>query len=223
MIMWSIIGGGSFIVLTLTILSLTGITEAFFSPVIGIIIPALMLICACSQIRTYFVETMITYEMADTGAQDDVVALIEAVKKHMTQQGIDQWDDNYPTVTDVAEDIKAGTLTVVRQGGRLVAAYTLNRHQDSVYKFGDFKDNSGRYRILHRLCVHPDYQHIGIASAALKHMEEEAKKEGVSSIRLDVFTKNPRAVKLYECAGYEYAGDAYFRKGKFLLMEKLLL
>ena len=44
-----------------------------------------------------------------------------------------------------------------------------------------------------------------------------------SSIRLDVFTKNPRAVKLYENAGYSYAGDAYFRKGKFLLMEKLIL
>ena len=103
----------------------------------------------------------------------------------------------------------------------LVAVYTLNKHQDAAYKFGAFKDNSDNFIVLHRLCVKPEYRGMGIAARTLRHIDEEALKEGFSSIRLDVFTKNPRAVKLYESAGYSYAGDAYFRKGKFLLMEKL--
>lgn len=222
MILWSFLGGVAFIVLVLTILSLSGVMEVIFSPVMGIAIPAIMVVCACSQIRSYFVETMITYETAKEGVQDEVAALFEAVKKDMAEQGIDQWDEVYPNVRDVASDIQAGTLTLVKQGGRLVAVYTLNRLQDNAYKFGNFKDTSDGYLVLHRLCVHPDNQHTGIAVTALKHIEEEAKKEGASSIRLDVFTKNPRAVKLYEQAGYEYAGDAYFRKGRFLLMEKVL-
>lgn len=222
MILWSFLGGVSFIILVFTILSLSGVMDVIFSPVMGIALPAIMVVCACSQIRSYFVETMITYETAKEGAQDEVMCLFEAVKKNMAEQGIDQWDEVYPDVRDVVSDIQDGTLTLVRQGGRLVAVYTLNRHQDNAYKFGSFKDTSDGYLVLHRLCVHPDNQHTGIAVAALKHIEEEAKKEGVSSIRLDVFTKNLRAVKLYEQAGYEYAGDAYFRKGKFALMEKLL-
>lgn len=223
MILWSFLGAVSFIVLILTILSLSGVMDVIFSPVMGIALPAIMVVCACSQIRSYFVETMITYETAKEGVQGEVMALLEDVKKNMAEQGIDQWDELYPNERDIMSDIKDGTLTLVRQGGSLAAIYTLNRHQDNAYKFGNFKDTSDGYLVLHRLCVHPDNQHTGIAAAALKHIEEEAKKEGVSSIRLDVFTKNPRAVKLYEQAGYEYAGDAYFRKGRFSLMEKLLI
>lgn len=223
MILWSFLGGVSFIVLILTILSLTGVMDVVFSPVMGIAIPAIMVVCACSQIRSYFVETMITYETAGEGAQDEAAALFEAVKKSMAEQGIDQWDEAYPDAGDISSDIQEGTLTLVRRGGSLAAVYTLNRHQDNAYKFGSFKDTSEGYLVLHRLCVHPHSQHSGIAAAALKHIEETAKKEGASSIRLDVFTKNPRAVKLYEQAGYEHAGDAYFRKGRFFLMEKQLI
>ena len=84
------------------------------------------------------------------------------------------------------------------------------------------KKFAGEGRVLIRPSGTEPLVRVMIEGKNQKLIEEEAKKEGASSIRLDVFTKNPRAVKLYEQAGYEYAGDAYFRKGKFSLMEKLL-
>ncbi len=222
MIMWSFLGAVSFIILILTILSLAGVMNVLFNPVLGILIPAIMVLSACSQIRAYFMETMFFFEKAQDGDKDEVMQLLNAAKENMKENGIDQWDEIYPAISDVSKDIKDGTLTLVKQGGKLVAVYTLNKHQDAAYKFGDFKDNSDNYIVLHRLCVNPKYEGMGIAARTLKHIDEEALKEGFSSIRLDAFTKNPRAVKLYENAGYNYAGDAYFRKGKFLLMEKLI-
>ena len=221
MIMWSFLGTVSFIILILTILSLAGVLDVLFNPVLGILIPAIMVLSACSQIRSYFMETMFFFEKAQDGDKDEVMQLLNAAKENMKENGLDQWDEIYPAISDVAKDIKEGTLTLVKQGGKLVAVYTLNKHQDAAYKFGDFKDNSDNFIVLHRLCVKPEYRAMGIAARTLRHIDEEALKEGFSSIRLDVFTKNPRAVKLYESAGYCYAGDAYFRKGKFLLMEKL--
>ena len=220
MIMWSFLGAVSFIILILTILSLAGVMNVLFNPVLGILIPAIMVLSACSQNRSYFMETMVFFEKAQDGDKDEVMQLLNAAKENMKVNGIDQWDEIYPAISDVAKDIKEGTLTLVKQGGKLVAVYTLNKHQDAAYKFGDFKDNSDNFIVLHRLCVNPKYEGMGIAARTLKHIDEEALKEGFSSIRLDVFTKNPRAEKLYENAGYSYAGDAYFRKGKFLLMEK---
>lgn len=222
MIMWSFLGAVSFVILILTILSLAGVMNVLFNPVLGILIPAIMVLSACSQIRSYFMETMFFFEKAQDGDKDEVMQLLNAAKENMKENGIDQWDEIYPAISDVSKDIKEGTLTLVKQGGKLVAVYTLNKHQDAAYKFGDFKDNSDNYIVLHRLCVNPKYEGMGIAARTLKHIDEEALKEGFSSIRLDVFTKNPRAVKLYENAGYSYAGDAYFRKGKFLLMEKFI-
>ena len=221
MIMWSFLGTFSFIILILTILSLAGVLDVLFNPVLGILIPAIMVLSACSQIRSYFMETMFFFEKAQDGDKDEVMQLLNAARENMKENGLDQWDEIYPAISDVAKDIKEETLTLVKQGGKLVAVYTLNKHQDVAYKFGDFKDNSDNFIVLHRLCVKPEYRGMGIAARTLRHIDEEALKEGFSSIRLDVFTKNPRAVKLYESAGYSYAGDAYFRKGKFLLMEKL--
>ena len=45
---------------------------------------------------------------------------------------------------------------------------------------------------------------------------------GYESVRLDVFTKNPFAQKLYRNNGYKVRGYADWRKGRFDLMEKEL-
>ena len=45
---------------------------------------------------------------------------------------------------------------------------------------------------------------------------------GYQSVRLDTFTENPFAQRLYLHNGYESRGYANWRKGKFDLMEKKL-
>ena len=45
---------------------------------------------------------------------------------------------------------------------------------------------------------------------------------GYQSIRLDVFSENPFAQKLYRKNGYVTRGSAEWRKGRFDLMEKIL-
>jgi len=56
----------------------------------------------------------------------------------------------------------------------------------------------------------------------LSHIEEQIKNMGYSSVRLDVFSKNPYAIRLYEKNGYKKRGYADWRKGRFFLMEKTL-
>lgn len=51
-------------------------------------------------------------------------------------------------------------------------------------------------------------------------MEEELNAIGIHSIRLDVFSQNPHALKLYDSMGYARTGYADWRMGRFYLMEK---
>lgn len=53
-------------------------------------------------------------------------------------------------------------------------------------------------------------------------VESMAMKNGIKAIRLDAFTENPIALRLYEKLGYNIAGYADWRKGRFALMEKKL-
>lgn len=54
------------------------------------------------------------------------------------------------------------------------------------------------------------------------HAEEDALSMGFQAIRLDAFSENPFALKLYGNRGYSRAGYADRRKGRFYLMQKYL-
>lgn len=53
-------------------------------------------------------------------------------------------------------------------------------------------------------------------------IENDLKRQGISAIRLDTFSGNPFALRLYAKMGYEMIGHVDWRKGRFLLMEKSL-
>ena len=54
----------------------------------------------------------------------------------------------------------------------------------------------------------------------LQHIEQQIKDMGYESVRLDSFTQNPFAQRLYRHSGYVSRGYADWRKRRFDLMEK---
>ncbi|WP_242954159.1 GNAT family N-acetyltransferase [Clostridium puniceum] len=75
---------------------------------------------------------------------------------------------------------------------------------------------------MNRLCVNPKYKGKGIATTLIKYAEEFGKVNKYESIRLDVFTNNSNACRLYLKNSYEQRGIITFRKGQFWCMEKKL-
>ena len=76
--------------------------------------------------------------------------------------------------------------------------------------------------MIHRLCVNPAFQNDGIGRSTMKWIEDVVSAKGIQAIRLDTFCENPIAIRLYESLGYQKVGYVHWRKGKFVLMEKLL-
>ena len=165
------------------------------------------------------------YRLATENDLDEICALIKAAILEMERQEIFQWDEIYPAREDFLSDIKSKTLFagLVDCGNqkRIAVIYALNKECDDEYKKAKWKSD-GEWRVVHRLCVHPDFQRRGIAKATLNHIEKELLSLGVKSIRLDVFSQNPHSLKLYEHSGYYKTGEASWRKGLFYLMEKVL-
>lgn len=159
------------------------------------------------------------------GTKDDLNAidiLVADAIKQMENQGIMQWDEIYPTHEVFTQDIEAGNLYVGCDEGKLAVVYVLNQESDEAYKTGNWKDESKPFHIIHRLCVNPNYQHQGIAGRTMAQIEADTKESGLEAIRLDVFTQNPYALRLYDRCGYQTVGKVRWRKGEFYLMEKYL-
>ena len=153
---------------------------------------------------------------------DAVCLLIQQAVDEMERHGIYQWDDIYPARKDFEEDIENHTLYLAYINENLAALYVISSEWDEQYRNGQWKYDDSTAFVLHRFCVAPFYQNQGIGKAVLRHIEEQVKDMGYSSIRLDSFTGNPFAQRLYLHSGYETRGYADWRKGRFDLMEKQL-
>ena len=219
---WLVVAVCTFLVFVLSLLSLIKVLNFEFSYTSGMIISALVFASALLQCITYRKSEKITFEKAVPGMENEITEMINEAKKVMIDSGIDQWDELYPTINDVRCDIKNDELIIMRKGGKLAGCYTLNEKADTAYNYGEWKDTDGKYMVVHRLVVNPKYQGLGYAKVIMKHVEEVVKNSGATSIRLDTFTKNPVLNNLYRELGFTYVGDAYWRKGKFSLLEKIL-
>ncbi len=152
----------------------------------------------------------------------EVIALVQKAIRHMDDRGIHQWDELYPDEATLANDVQDAAMYLLAVGGELAAAFVLNRNCDPEYASGNWKGDASSFAVVHRLCVDPDFQRQGIGTRAMTAAEAIARSGGAASIRLDAFSKNPAALRLYERLGYSKAGMVRFRKGLFFLYEKML-
>ncbi|MCR5122504.1 MAG: GNAT family N-acetyltransferase [Ruminococcus sp.] len=164
----------------------------------------------------------IMYKKADISDLEETHAVVAAAVEHMNAEGIDQWDEVYPSCEVLRGDIERGEMYICLVGSALAGMYVLNKYTDEQYANGEWSYNGDDFVVIHRLVVSPVFQHKGIARQIIKHIEDELRASGVISVRLDVFTKNPYALRLYDSQGYAKVGTAHWRKGEFYLMEKLL-
>lgn len=152
----------------------------------------------------------------------EVFGVYKAAILHMQQNGIDQWDDLYPSYDILKEDIESGTMYVGEEGKTIAVAFALSHQQEEEYEAGAWQYADLPFQVIHRLCVNPAFQNKGVGGQAMAFIEMTLKNGGVKVIRLDAFRENPAALHLYEKTGYRRVGQVNFRKGIFYLFEKKL-
>ncbi len=140
----------------------------------------------------------------------------------MQKAGIDQWDNEYPNAQTIEEDVTNGDLHVCICEGKISAAFALNRLVDEEYNTTAWEKPDANFIAMHRLCVSPDFQRMGIGKACMLEIERFALENGYNAIRLDTFSKNIKAIPMYESLGFKAVGEAFWRKGRFIIFEKNL-
>lgn len=165
-----------------------------------------------------------TFRKATVTDLAEITQLFSKAIEKMISQNILQWDEIYPTPDDFLADINNNHafVGIDKTSGKIGVYYVLNQEYDEEYNYASWNSNTSKFYVLHRLCVHPDFQHQGIATKTVQHIEAQALKDGMEDLRLDVYSQNPYSLKLYARAGFVKTGEANWRKGLFYLMEKTL-
>jgi len=164
---------------------------------------------------------LISIRLADEGDVDRAMGLVRDCIDHMRAAGIEQWDELYPTHATLLTDVREHTLYIASLGAEsTIGVLVLNDYQNPEYADVPWTVSGVRVAVVHRLMVDPTHQRRGIARHLMGFAEERARELGYGAIRLDAFTANPRALRLYHGLGYRDVGAVTFRKGVFRCLEK---
>lgn len=146
---------------------------------------------------------------------DEIVALTKRCGRHLRENGIDQWDENYPDYESIERDLRTGTLFAFREDGVIRGIVVLNETQDEEYAEIDWLTaDSSRNLVVHRLAVDPNSQGKGIARKLMDFAENFARENTYDSIRLDTFSQNPRNQRFYSNRGYTNLGPVFLKYKK---------
>jgi ribosomal protein S18 acetylase RimI-like enzyme len=133
-------------------------------------------------------------------------------------QGLIQWDDEYPSPTTLKENLALGVTWVIRSPeGQIMATTTLDSDQEPQYEQIQWMYPAHRILVVHRLCVHPAYQGQGLAKKLMEFTESFAKDNDYEVIRFDAFLGNDASQSLYRNLGYHEAiGYCYYHPDQIM-------
>lgn len=121
----------------------------------------------------------------------------------------------YPGRESIQTAIQAGTQYACTAGGELVGAFIYNADPQGAYEKGDWQADlaEGEYSVIHSLAVAVEHYGEGIGTEMVRFCIDMAKREGYKAVRLDIVPENIPARKLYEKAGFEFAGEKDLNRG----------
>ena len=161
-------------------------------------------------------------------SEPDLLQLLSIVKscgQNLIEQGIFQWNEQYPKREDLLEDIELQELWKLEDKNSVIGLIVLTENEDAEYQDVNWLTKNHKNLYIHRLAVDPKFQGKGYAQKLMDFAEKYAKENGYNSIRLDTFSENKRNLKFYEQRNYVKLESIYFPNQSefpFYCYEKLM-
>lgn len=140
-------------------------------------------------------------------AAEDAEDIAAIYRSHIGDEGC-TWDESYPDIGFVRDDIAENSLYKAELDGELVAAAFLGDFEEierpacidaSIKRLGEFA----------RVAVKKGCERRGIAEQLLRFLLEEADRRGYDGISLLVGVHNRGAAALYEKIGFKRCGEVF--------------
>ena len=154
------------------------------------------------------------------GGADDLERIMELVadaQRWFRGQGIDQWQDGYPTQDIILSDISYNNNYIVELNGVVSATFVASFDGEPTYSEIKGKGwlNKNPYAVVHRIAVADACRRKGIAKEILHYTEELCAERGIKDIRIDTHRDNVAMRSLLKKMGYTHCGCITLTSGAF--------
>lgn len=145
-----------------------------------------------------------------------ILEIIEAAKISLRALGLDQWQNGYPNMESILDDIDHSISRVLEEDGRILATaavYVGNEPTYNAITDGAWLTENRTYGIIHRIAAASDCRNKGSASRIMEYCAEISRTAGVSSMRCDTHFGNIIMQHTLEKNGYQRCGTIYLEDG----------
>ena len=163
-------------------------------------------------------------QLANLNQCDEIYALLKACGQSMRDEGIMQWNENYPLKSHVISDIEREAMYCLIDDRQILGIVVIDENQSPEYTTVAWEFHAEPILVVHRFAVLPSIQKGGIGSKLMNFAENYGKENGYQSIRLDAYAGNARTLRFYHKRAYKKVGEVNFayRTLHFDCLEKKL-
>lgn len=156
---------------------------------------------------------------------NNIMCIIKQAQAYFKEQGINQWQNNYPNTETISEDIANNHSYVLLKDNKIVATAAISfdgeRTYDSIYE-GEWISND-EFAVIHRIAVDNTCKGLGLSSQIIKSVEKLCLDKGVHSIKVDTHEENISMQKLLKKNKFQHCGVIYLEDGgKRIAFEKTI-
>lgn len=130
------------------------------------------------------------------------------------------WDENYPTGTDVDNDLNAGCLYLFEDEGKVIGGVSvIPENELDSFSCWSVRENAGEFG---RVFIIPDYQGKRLSRVMISDILKLFRQSGKQTAHILVVRTNIPALRLYSSLGFEIRGETELYGKSFYLCEKVL-
>ena len=152
-------------------------------------------------------------EFRKTLSQDinDVMKIINKSQDYFKEQGINQWQNNYPNSQVIQDDIDQDSSYVLLNNNQIVGTTALSFDGEPTYNniYEGKWLTSGVFAVIHRIAVDNSFKGLGFASKIIAEVENICINKSIKSIKVDTHEDNKSMQRLLDKCGFKYCGVIY--------------
>ncbi len=145
---------------------------------------------------------------------------IEDARAYHSSMGFVQWHPEYPTLSTIEEDIKAGMGYVFSEENEIYGYCCIIIGDEPAYKNIDGKWKTDRpYAVVHRMAFSKNARGKGLSKLAFELIKNFCKENKIGAIRVDTQGENKVMQHILLREGFGYCGLVAFDGGPKLAYE----
>ncbi|URZ87808.1 GNAT family N-acetyltransferase [Floricoccus penangensis] len=152
----------------------------------------------------------------------EIMQIIASAKDYLAQQKIDQWQNGYPVVSDIEDDIRSSekeACVLVVNGNIAGYAVIMTSVEPAYQMITDGKwqesDESENYVTIHRMALSTEFRGLGLANIFWSNILSTMRMQGFTDFRVDTHPENKVMRGALEKQGFEYRGNVMFEGLRF--------